>query len=226
MMKRDLITFLRELRQHNDREWFVENKKWYEQLRKEFTGRVQEVIDRVAAFDPDIVGQQAKDCLFRIYRDVRFSPDKSPYKHHFSAYLAKGGRKSIYAGYYIHIEPDNCLLSGGIWMPDSKLLKKLRQDVYDNADEFLGIMSDPQFKKLYPEMDSDTTMKRMPAGFPADDPLGDLVRRKYYVVTTGKPDSLYGSDNWTDEVAEAFRVMQPFNRFLNYSVDEYLSAID
>jgi uncharacterized protein (TIGR02453 family) len=103
--------------------------------------------------------------LFRIYRDIRFSPDKTPYKTHFAAYISLGGRSSERAGYYIHLEPGNCLLSGGVWMPPAPLLKKLRQEIYSQIDEFMDILDRPSFKKLYPELEGDV-LKRNPRGFP------------------------------------------------------------
>ena len=123
-MNAEIIQFLTELRQNNNREWFQANKSRYDFLRKVFIDEVQQLIDRIALFDPEIAGLEAKDCLFRIYRDIRFSPDKTPYKIHFAAYMAScGGRGSERAGYYIHLEPGGCLLSGGVWCPPPALLK-------------------------------------------------------------------------------------------------------
>ena len=105
-MNAEIMQFLTELKQNNNREWFQANKNRYDSLRKGFIDEVQQLIDRIALFDPEIAGLEAKDCLFRIYRDIRFSPDKTPYKIHFAAYMAScGGRGSERGGYYIHLEP-------------------------------------------------------------------------------------------------------------------------
>lgn len=150
-MNAEIIQFLTELRQNNNREWFQANKDRYDALRKGFIDEVQQLIDRIALFDPEIAGLEAKDCLFRIYRDIRFSPDKTPYKIHFAAYMAScGGRGSERAGYYIHLEPGGCLLSGGVWCPPPALLKALRKDIYENIEDFVAIMEKPAFKKTYP----------------------------------------------------------------------------
>ena len=134
-MNAEIMQFLTELKQNNNREWFQANKNRYDSLRKGFIDEVQQLINRIALFDPEIAGLEAKDCLFRIYRDIRFSPDKTPYKIHFAAYMAScGGRGSERGGYYIHLEPGGCLLSGGIWCPPPALLKALRKDILKTYD--------------------------------------------------------------------------------------------
>lgn len=218
---KETLDFLRKLRENNNREWFNENKAEYEKVREHFVSKVDELLRATTAFDEELVGLDAKNTLFRIYRDVRFSPDKSPYKTYFSAYFAKGGRKSIRAGYYLHLEPDNCLLAGGVWCPESKLLKSLRQAVYDHSDEFLGIIKAPEFIKSYPQLEGDM-LKTVPAPFPKDTPLGELVRHKDYTVTSHKKESFFDSSDWVSKAAGEFKKLEPFNRFLNYTVDEFL----
>ena len=220
-MNERIIEYLRELRSHNDREWFMANKARYDALRQAFIEEVQELIDRVALFDPEIAGLEAKSCLFRIYRDIRFSPDKTPYKTHFAAYIAQGGRASEKGGYYIHLEPDGCMLSGGVWCPPSPLLKRLRKDIYDQIEEFAAILEEPAFKKVYPALDGET-LKRMPVGFPSDSPYGDILRHKDFCVVSYKPDSFFFEKDWIERTVADFKLLYPFNRFLNYTVDEYL----
>lgn len=223
-MNAEIIQFLRELQQNNNRPWFQENKARYDVLRKFFVEEVQQLIQRISLFDPEVAGLEAKDCMFRIYRDTRFSPDKTPYKAYMSAFIAQGGRKSERGGYYIHLEPDNSILSGGVWCPDPKLLKKLRQDIYDHIDEFVAILEDPGFKALYPYLEGDM-LKRMPAGYPADSPYGYILKHKDFSVICNKPEAFFNQDGWMDEAAACFEKLLPFNRFLNYTVDEYLGRI-
>ncbi|MDH6306780.1 uncharacterized protein (TIGR02453 family) [Parabacteroides sp. PF5-5] len=220
-MIEQIIEFLKELQANNDRVWFKNNKERYDALREGYLEIVQQLINRIALFDPEVAGLEAKDCLFRIYRDIRFSPNKQPYKNHFGAYMARGGRSSIRSGYYLHIEPGNCLLSGGLWMPEPKLLKMVRQDIYDQMDEFVEILEDPSFKAVYPQLEGDT-LKRNPAGYPADFPHSDIIRHKDFSVSAKKPDSYFSRKDWLDEAAADFEKLFPFNRFLNYSVDEFL----
>lgn len=223
-MNKEIFQFLRELRENNNREWFQANKDRYDVLRKGFIDEVQELINRIALFDPEISGLEAKDCLFRIYRDVRFSPNKMPYKIHFAAYMAKGGRKSEYAGYYLHLEPDGSLLSGGIWMPPAPLLKMLRQDIYDQIEEFSAIIEDSSFKKTFPVLEGDT-LSRMPVGFPADSPYGYILKHKDFSVMSSHPDNFFMKENWIEKAADDFKKLLPFNQFLNYTVDNYLGRV-
>ena len=219
MNNEEIIRFLRELKENNCREWFLDNKKRYEAAKDYFTDSVQQMINKIALFDPEVAGMEAKNCVFRIYRDIRFSPDKTPYKTHFGAYMARGGRVSERASYYLHIEPDGSLLSGGIYMPQPKFLKILRQDIYDQIDEFMSIIEEPSFKKTYPSLDGEV-LKRNPAGFP-ESPYDNIIRHKDFCVVSYKPDYFFLQEDWQEKSLEDFRKLFPFNRFLNYSVDEY-----
>ena len=138
-MNKELFQFLSELRLHNNREWFQANKPRYDLLHRQFIEVVQELINRMTLFEPELAGLTPKDCIFRIYRDIRFSPDKTPYKTHFGAYIAAyGGRKSEYAGYYLHLEPGASMLAGGVWCPPPALLKLFRKDIYENIEFLLN----------------------------------------------------------------------------------------
>lgn len=223
-MNAEIIQFLKELQQNNNREWFQDNKARFDVLRKGFIDEVQQLIGKVTLFDPEVAGLEAKDGLFRIYRDIRFSPNKTPYKTHFAAYIAQGGRASERGGYYIHLEPRACLLSGGVWCPPPALLKKLRQDIYDHIDEFVAILEEPAFKATYPKMEGEV-LKRMPAGFPADFKYGEILRHKDFSVASYKPDEFFLADDWMEQSVACFEQLLPFNRFLNYTVDEFLGRI-
>lgn len=219
---KELFTFLKELRINNNREWFKAHKDRYDALHKEFVGVVEQMISRIATFDPEIAGLDAKSCVYRIYRDIRFSTDKTPYKTHFGAYMTGyGGRTSPYGGYYLHLEPDNSLVSGGVWCPDPKMLKQLRRDIYDNIEEFTGILENEKFKKVYGALEGDM-LKRMPDGFPKDSPYDYILKHKYFVVSNAKPEKFFYSKDWMDEAVEDFRLLYPFNRFLNYTIGEFL----
>jgi len=223
-MNTEVFKFLKELQINNNRAWFQENKARYDIARTEFLEVVQELINRISLFDPEVAGLEAKDCLFRIYRDIRFSHNKQPYQNYLGAYIAKGGRKSLYAGYYVHLEPGNSLLSGGIYMPDPKLLKMLRQDIYDQIDEFVAILEEPSFKKTYPSLDGDM-LSRMPVGFPADSPYGYILKHKDFSVYSPKPDHFFSEKGWIYRAVDDFRKLYSLNHFLNYTVDEYLGHV-
>ncbi|OAV69795.1 hypothetical protein Barb4_01607 [Bacteroidales bacterium Barb4] len=223
-MNTEILQFLRELSENNNRPWFQAHKERYDILRKAFLEEVQELIGKISLFDPELSGLDAKDCFFRIYRDIRFSPNKIPYKTHFAAYMARGGKSSEYAGYYLHLEPDGCLLSGGIWMPPSPLLKMLRQEIYDQADEFTAVLEEPSFKETFPALEGDI-LSRMPAGFPADSPCGYLLKHKDFCVVSYRPDSFFLQEDWKDKTADVYKKLLPFNQFLNYTVNDYLGNI-
>jgi uncharacterized protein (TIGR02453 family) len=224
-MNVEVFEFLEELKVNNNREWFQENKKRYDALHKQFIEVVQQMIERITVFDPEIAGLDAKSCVYRIYRDIRFSSDKTPYKTHFGAYMTGyGGRTSPYAGYYIHLEPGSALLSGGVWCPPSPLLKKLRQDIYDNMDEFLGIIESKKFKATYPALDGEL-LKRMPAGFPQDCPYDYILKHKDFIVAAMKPDAFFCEKDWMDKAVEDFKTLQPFNHFLNYTVSDFFGKV-
>ena len=219
--------YLKELKENNNREWFKANKSRYDELAKKYAAVVQQLIDKISVFDKEIAGLEAKNCIFRIYRDVRFSSDKSPYKTHFGAFMAgKGGRASSYAGYYFHIEPDNSILCGGSWCPTPQMIKQLRQDIYDNIDDFLAITEDKKFKKLYGGLDGEM-LKKIPEGFPKDlpDKVADILKHKNFVVYCDKPDSFFEASDWMDKAVEDYKILSPFNRFLNYTIGEFYGKI-
>ena len=129
---RDILTFLRELQENNDREWFAGQKPRYQKLKEGFDELVDRLIAQTAVWDEEVKNLKAKDCVYRIYRDIRFSPDKRPYKDHFAAYICGWrGRNSGRCGYYIHLQPGCCMLGGGCYCPEPALLKRIRQDIYD-----------------------------------------------------------------------------------------------
>lgn len=218
-MGSDLITFLSELREHNNREWFKANKVRYDLLREQFISDVDRLISLVSCYDEELKGVRVSDCVYRIYRDIRFSPDKTPYKTYFSAYMARGGRKSQRAGYYLHIEPGNVALSGGIWCPEPRLLKALRQAIYDNIDEWQEIVTAPELCNVYPSFVGET-LKRVPNNFPSEGDHVEWVKRKDYTLWGVQPDSFIDNPDWVEEAARKLQLILPMNRFLNYTVDE------
>lgn len=217
---KEIFDFLRKLRENNEREWFNEHKAEFLKLKTEFESWVQQIIEKIAEFDEEVKGISARDCVYRIYRDTRFSPDKTPYKTHMAAYIcAPRGKNSERAGYYVHLEPDNSLLGGGLYCPQPGLLKRVRQDIYDNIDEFTSILRSKEFSKEFSGLDRDGMLKKVPAPFPSDFPEGDLLKHKHYDVVSRKPDSFFEGERVLEKVVKVCKVMQPFNRFLNYTVD-------
>ena len=218
-MMRELLHFLVELSAHSNRDWFHEHKARYDVLRAGFVDDVQRLISLLAVADEELKGLQSQDCIYRIYRDIGFSPDKTPYKRFFSAYMARGGKKSPRAGYYLHVEPGNVLLCGGIWCPEPRLLKALRQAIYDNLDEWNSIVEAPAFKETYPVFDGEV-LKTVPRPFPKEGAHARWMMRKDYTVVCHLPDEFLLQQEWVEAVAQKLLLLKPLNDFLNYTVDE------
>ena len=220
MLHTDTINFLEQLKLNNNKPWFDANRDSYAKAKEDFEVVVTDIIKGLAKTDPDYAGVQAKDCIFRIFRDVRFGKDKTPYKAHFGAAFSKTGRKGSGAGYYLHIEPGGkCFAGGGSWMPEPDALKKIRQEIDYNFKEFSGIINDKKFKKLFPEIEGEK-LKKLPAGYEADNPAIEYLKLKSYVAGhKGITDELLTSKNMVKEVVNVFATLKPFIDFLNRGVE-------
>lgn len=217
----DIFTFLKLLRENNNREWFHANKKLYDDARAKVELITMQLIGEISKFEPSASGMRPEECLYRIYRDTRFSPDKTPYKRHFGIYINPfGGKKSQLSGYYLHLEPGASLVGGGLWCPPTQVLKAVRQDIYDNIEEYLEIIENPEFKKIYPQVGSDF-LKTAPKGFPKDWEHISLLKPRDYTVGCNLTDRTVRSKDFIAKVAEAFRTLKPFNDFLNYTFEEH-----
>jgi len=225
-LEKSTIKFIADLRRNNQRDWFQDNKARYEAARKDYIAFLDELLPAVAAFEPMAAGQQGKDLLFRIYRDVRFSHNKSPYKDHFGAYLAEGGRKSINPGYYLHISSqDQSFIAIGLWMPPPAPLKAVRQEIDYNLAEFESIVRDPVFAGFFGEMGGEK-LKTTPKGYEADNPALPFLRHKSWMVSRPLPDTLVTSAALFDEVLRAIELAQPFKDFLMHPMREVSGAAD
>ena len=221
----NILQFLAELSENNNREWFNENKARYNIVRAEFESMVARLIEGISEFDEDLKYTSVKECVFRIYRDTRFAHDKTPYKTHFGAYMASnGGRKSPRGGYYLHLNPDESFASTGVWCPELNVLKALRQSVYDNIDELNEIRSSTEFSRYYKNFYDEDALKKTPAGFPKDFPDADLLKLKHYLVDFKLDKNFLSAPDFESKLLEVFKAGYPFNRFFNYTVDEVIKA--
>ncbi|MBN2636139.1 MAG: DUF2461 domain-containing protein [Prolixibacteraceae bacterium] len=214
-----VLEFLEALNKNNNREWFHDNKNWYDESREKFLFVTDVMINEIRKFDPEIPAMSPKDCMFRIFRDVRFSNDKRPYKTNFGSYISKGGRKGIYAGYYFHISPDENFVGGGIYMPSAEPLKAVRSYIANNASELLEIINQPVFKKMYPEM-YDDKLKSAPKGFPKDHEYIELLRYKSFIFSNSLSHKEVVGAKYIEKMVAAFCLLQPFNQYLNEAVDK------
>lgn len=214
-----ILDFLKQIASHNNREWFAAHRGEYEAARTAFEDMVQQVINRIASFDESVRHVQVKDCTYRFYRDTRFSDDKSPYKRHLGAYVNAHGKKSYHSGYYFHLEPGACMLAGGSYCLPPDILRAVRQSVMDEIDEFRSIVEADEFRRHFPVI-GEQRVKTVPKGFPKDFPWLDYLRPKDYSVACCVPDDFFRADGWLDEAERVFRLMKPFNDFVNYTIDE------
>jgi uncharacterized protein (TIGR02453 family) len=209
------LEFLTELKQNNNREWFMENKSRYESSRSMIIQFLdQKLIPGLASFDPSVQNITGKQCLFRIYRDIRFSKDKTPYKTNFGASIGLAGRKLQTAGYYFHIEPGNSFIGGGIYHPTSDELKALRKEVYYSIDKLNKIRSNPDFKKVFGDITGDK-LQRVPLGYPKDFPYPELLKFKDYLVIRSVSDEELLKPDLDQYLLHIFKLQKPFNDFLN-----------
>lgn len=218
MNLQNVLNFLSDLKENNNREWFGENKSRFLDAKADFENLVADLIKEISKFDSTISTLTPKDCIFRIYRDVRFSKDKSPYKMNFGAAFNKGGKKYPSAAYYIHLEPDNSFVGGGMWMPRGDVLKAVRSEIFYNPQEFKKIINASSFKKIYNELMGDK-LKRPPQGFQSDFPDIELLKYKSYVVGHNVSDKDVLSTEFIGTIPGYFKVLNPFIEFLNRSLD-------
>lgn len=211
---KNVIPFLQDLKENNNREWFHDNKNRYLLAKDEFEAFIEDLLPGMSVIDKGLLGLEPKKCVFRIYRDVRFSKDKAPYKTNMGAAMTKGGRKSPCATYYVHVEPGSAFAGGGIWMPQGPALKAMRQEVYYNADEFKKIIDTAGFNKYFGEMMGDK-LKRPPRDFPADFPDIELLKYKNYVVGHNMDDSIITDDSFSNYLLGVFKALYPYNAFIN-----------
>lgn len=210
-----LLDFLTDLKNHNTKEWFDENRKSYENLKKEFVLFLDQIIKKLSHINPDFADLEGKKCLFRINRDIRFSKDKSPYKTNFGAHFTTSNEKGKGgAGYYLHIEPKNTFIGGGIWMPEAATLNNIRQEIDYNFKEFEKIINAPKFKSEFNQVDGEK-LKNPPKGYDKENPAIEFLKNKSFVVSKKLADKEITAAAFTANILQIFEAMTPFISFLN-----------
>ncbi|WP_228443211.1 DUF2461 domain-containing protein [Chryseobacterium nematophagum] len=215
MLSQKTFDFLKKLSKNNDREWFNENKKLYTEAQENIISFLEELIKEMGSFDEELAKIDAKKSLFRIYRDTRFSKDKAPYKTNFGASLGMG-KGSQKGGYYLHLEPNKSFLAGGIYMPESSVLKEVRKEISLYGEDFLKILNHTNFKKHFPMLDQEDKLVKIPQGFEKEDPMAEYLKLKSFIVVYNiKDEEILNNKNTTKEFTKIFKLMKPFNDFLN-----------
>ena len=215
-----IFQFLKNISANNNREWFKAHYTDYEKARLQFEALLSTIIAHVSQFDETIKGIRAEDCTYRIYRDLRFSSDKTPYKTHFGGYINAKGKKSNWCGYYVHIQPGNCMLGGGSLCWPANILKAVRQSIFDNIEEYVSIVEDPEFKRYFPIVGEDF-IKSAPKGFPKDFSYLSYLRCRQYTCTYNVLDDFFFRADAVEEIVKVFRQFKRFADFINYTVADF-----
>ena len=222
MLQPQTLKFLSQLKKNNNKIWFDAHRSQYEAARIDFSNFIQSAIDALQKTDVSIAGLTSKDCLFRINRDVRFSKDKKPYKENFGAFICSGGKKSIYAGYYFHCSPGNSFAGGGLWMPEVINLKKLRQEIDYNWEEFQSILKQKPFKKIFGDLykGEDISLSKTPKGYEEENPAIEYLKLKSFIAEAKISDEELTKSSLHKKTMAAFEALQPLFTFINRSLDE------
>lgn len=222
MIQKSTLDFLKALKKNNNKIWFDQNREKYNTTKDNFDEFVALLLEQMILFDEDLKELSSKNCTFRINRDIRFSKDKTPYKINLSASFNKGGKKSINAGYYFHLQPGgNSFVGGGLWMPEAIELKKLRQEIDYCFPEFKKIINASSFKKHYSELKKDEKqmLVNVPKGYEKENPAADFLRMKSFIATKNLSDEEVTSVNLVKETTQAFKALMPLIKFINRSFE-------
>ena len=214
---KDIINFLEELAANNDRAWFEANRDRYKAVKSRMDAVAKDFIEAVAAFDPSVEGVQVKDATYRIYRDTRFSKDKSPYKTWFGVYVCPRGKRSGFSGYYMHVEPENdyYMLCTGAYCPTPGEVKSIREEIMTEGENFVETIRAARGF----EIDWTTAYKRMPQGWSADDPHSEYYRLRNYLLMKVVDRDYVLADDFISRAAAEMSLTRPFNDTLNRAIE-------
>lgn len=222
MISKKTLQFLKDLRKNNNRDWFSLNKSRYEEARAEFEKFIYELIQEIERFDKSVSHLTAKDCVFRIYRDVRFSNDKSPYKTHLGAHISSAQAKSeihTRAGYYVHISDEDSMLAGGAYKPSSEWLNAIRNEIYNNAKDLKKVINGTDFKKYFGTIEGEK-LSRPPRGYDPNHPEIEFLKYKSFLAVHNLSESQILSKDFLSHSVKVFKTLYPFDKFLNQDRDK------
>jgi uncharacterized protein (TIGR02453 family) len=208
MITQNTLSFLKELRHNNNRDWFETNKSVFEKQQKEtkiFFNEIGQELSKIDSIE--------KTKIFRIYRDVRFAKDKSPYKTNFGVTYSRT-KPMLRGGYYLHIEPEGSFIAGGFWEPNKEDLLRIRKEIELDANELRGIISTNEFKKYFGELTGEE-VKTAPKGFDKNHPNIDLIKKKQYLLIRKFTDKEVLAPNFKDEVIVTFKAMYPYFNYMS-----------
>lgn len=214
------LQFLKKLKSNNNRDWFEAHKNDFNEAKLEFEEFVQKLIGMISKFDksvsPDL---KAKDCVFRIYKDVRFSKDKTPYKTNFGASINPGGKKSLQAGYYFHVQPGNIFIAGGNYMPPPDMLQAIRQEIDYNGDKLEKILKAKSYTAYFDGLDQEDKLKTVPKGYDKQHKHLELLKLKSFIAFTNVDEKKLNSKDILTYLGNGYKAMLPLNQFLREAID-------
>ncbi len=214
-----ILVFLRALARHNNREWFEKNKHKYLEARQEFEAVVAAMLAELARFEPGLGGVDARKLPFRIYRDVRFSKDKRPYKTNMGAGFSPNGRLVQEPGYYLHLEPgDKSFVAGGIYQPDAGNLAKIRQEIDYNPGPLVKVFASRSFRKYADDFDAWDRLKTTPKGYPKDHPHIEWLRNRSFTVSVPLTDEQVTGRKFIGTAIAACREIAPLNVYFREAI--------
>ncbi|RTL49981.1 MAG: TIGR02453 family protein [Sphingobacteriales bacterium] len=221
MLQLSTLRFLQHLAKHNNKEWFNKNRVKYDAARADFIAFTTQILSGFSKVEPDLLPLHPKDCIFRINRDVRFSTNKSPYKTNMGAAFSKGGKKSILAGYYFHLEPGKSFVGGGLWMPEKEVIQKVRQEIDYCWDEWESLIKAKPFRQQYGDLSREEGMflQREPKGYNKDNPAIAYLKLKSWIATKPLSDEDLTNKVLLQKVIRAFEALQPVIHFLNRAIE-------
>lgn len=215
---KNVLNFIRELTENNNRDWFNDHKKVYQEALEEFRGFAGDMLVGISAFDPSLGNLEPKETIFRIYKDVRFSKDKLPYKTHFGCWMAKGGRKSTDAGYYFHLEPGKSFMAAGVWMPPKEQLKLIREGILYDPEPYLKLINTPVMNDQYERGGKEDMLKKGPMGFPKDFVHMDELKYKHHIWSRSYNDKEIQEADFASSVVEDYKGLFPVVSYLNHAM--------
>ena len=217
---KDILEFLSELHDNNSREWFEANKARYRAVLAQHNANTERLIELISRFDPTVEGLRVSDATYRIYRDTRFSKDKTPYKDFMSTFIARGGKRSGYGGYYLHISPkghtwgEGSFLAAGNVCPEADVLRSIREEIEDNA----ALMTENIERSGF-VLDSSNALKRTPRGFSVAPEYEYLLRQREIIVSRSVDSEWFMQSNWIERTAELFRACKPLLDQMNCAIE-------
>ena len=219
MIQPQTLDFLKELVENNNREWFQANKKLYDSARENVIELAASIIPKLHKVDPSVSDElDPKKCVMRIYRDIRFSKNKTPYKNNFGISLPTLGSKLGGVEYYLQIQPGKSFIAGGYWMPEAEHLKAIRQEIDYNANDLKKVIDDKEFINLFGEFRKQDQLKTTPKGYDADNENIGLLKLKSFIAWHPLTDKEVTGPKAADEIVKVCSRIYPLNVFLKNAI--------